>query len=146
MRLVVIIPDINLLVYAYNRRAPRHEVARRWWQDSVNSSVEIGLPWAVAIGYLRIMTHPRVLQEPIGAAAALADIRSWLSRPNVNPIEPGPRHIDILENQLAAAGIAASLTTDAHLAALAIEYQAELQSNDADFARFPGLKWVNPVG
>lgn len=142
----MIIPDINLLVYAYNRRAPRHAAARRWWQDGVNSGTEIGLPWAVVLGYLRIMTHPRVLQEPIDAAEALSDIRSWLSRPNVNPIEPGPRHLDILSDQLAAGGIAASLTTDSHLAALAIEYQAELHSNDADFARFPGVKWVNPVG
>jgi toxin-antitoxin system PIN domain toxin len=91
------------------------------------------------------MTHRTVLITPMTPAAALAHVRTWFARPNVAPIEPGPRHLDLLDHLLSATGAAGNLTTDAHLAALAIEHQCEVHSNDNDFARFSGLRWRNPL-
>jgi hypothetical protein len=91
------------------------------------------------------MTHRAVLVTPLPAARAIGHIRSWHKRSNVSVLEPGPRHLELLDRMFAALGTAGRLTTDAHLAALAIEHQCELCSNDADFARFPGLRWRNPL-
>jgi len=91
------------------------------------------------------MTHRAVLVEPLPPQRAVAHVRSWMARANVDVLEPGGRHLEILERLFSALGTAGNLTTDAHLAALAIEHQCELCSNDADFARFPGLRWRNPL-
>lgn len=141
----MILPDVNLLVYAYDRGAPAHASARRWWEALLNGTGAVGVPWSVAFGYIRIMTNPRVRAVPITAASAIADVRTWLARPTVSLLEPGPRHLEILDSLLTQAGAAGNLVTDAHLAALAIEHQCEIHSNDTDFARFPGLRWSNPL-
>jgi toxin-antitoxin system PIN domain toxin len=141
----VIVPDVNLVVYAHNADAPDHAAAREWWEELLNGVEPVALPWAVAIGFVRLMTHRAVLVTPMLSATAIAHVRSWFAQPNVERIEPGPRHLDVLDDVLSAAGAAGSLTTDAHLAALAIEHQCELHSNDTDFARFPGLRWRNPL-
>lgn len=141
----MIVPDVNLLVYAYNERAPAHEAARAWWEELLRREQSVGLPWAVVMGYVRLMTHPAVRESPLAPGTALHDVRLWLERAHVRILEPGPRHLEIVEQLLDAAGVAANLTTDAHLAALAVEYQGELHSNDTDFARFPGLRWHDPV-
>jgi uncharacterized protein len=141
----MIVPDINLLVFAHNADAPLHEAARDWWQDLLTSGEPVALPWAVVLGYVRIMTHPAVLERPLRPAEALADVRQWLARPNVELMTPGPRHLELLEHMLGTLGVAGNLTTDAHLAALAVESQAEVHSNDRDFARFPGLRWRDPL-
>ena len=91
------------------------------------------------------MTHPCVLDAPLTTQEAVADVRTWFEAPNVAPVEPGHRHLEILDSLLAAAGAGGVLTTDAHIAAIAIELRAELHSNDVDFTRFPGLRWVNPL-
>jgi hypothetical protein len=141
----VILPDINLLVYAYNSDAPDHPRARAWWEGCLSELEPVALPWVVMLGYVRLMTSRGVLVEPFEPATALGHIRSWLERPQVQILGPGPRHLDLLETLSAEAGTAGALTTDLHLAALAIEYRAELHSNDNDFARFSGLRWVNPL-
>lgn len=141
----MILPDVNLLVYAYNADAPHHIPARAWWESVVNGDVPIRLPWAVVVGFIRLMTHRRVVQRPLDPAVAVGHVRSWLQRDNVRPLEPGPRHLDIIATLLGECGVAGSLTTDAHLAALAIEYNCELHSNDVDFGRFSGLRWCNPL-
>ena len=141
----MIIADVNLLVYAHNRAAPLHERARSWWEQLMTRQQPIGLPWAVAFGFVRLVTHPSILTAPLRPLDAWARVRRWLDQPEVRVVEPGPRHLDVVEDLLRATGVAGSLTTDTHLAALAIEYQAELHSNDADFGRFPGLRWVNPL-
>jgi toxin-antitoxin system PIN domain toxin len=141
----VILPDVNLLVHAYARGAPEHAPARRWWEGRLSSTEPVGLPWAVSIGFVRLMTHPAVLATPLDPARAVSHVRSWLDRPNVEVLDPGPRHLEVLARLLQGLGTAGSLTTDAHLAALAIEHQCELHSNDRDFARFPGLRWRNPL-
>lgn len=141
----MIVPDLNLLVYAYSRDAREHEGARRWWEELLGSGGPVGIPWAVSLGFVRLMTHPSVLERPLEPVRAVAHVRSWLDRPNVEPLDPGSRHLEILERLLGEAGVAGNLTTDAHLAAIAIERQAELHSNDADFGRFAGLRWRNPL-
>ena len=141
----MIVPDINLVVYAYNADAPHHRSARAWWEALLNGDDPVRLPWATTLGFIRLMTHPSVLVRPLAPSAAVEHVATWLERPNVEVLEPGPRHLDLLGAMLKASGVGGSLTTDAHLAALAVEHQAELHSNDADFARFPGLRWRNPL-
>lgn len=141
----MIVPDINLLVYAYNTGAPHHVAARRWWERLINGAERVGVPWVVATGFVRLMTHPRALASPASPADAISYVRDWFRYPHVAPINPGAAHLDHLQRSLQAAGVGANLVTDAHIAALAIEYQAEVHSNDSDFARFPGLRWRNPL-
>lgn len=141
----MIIPDINLLIYAYNQAAPQHEKARVFWESLLSTGVPVGVPWVVILGFIRLTTHPRVLTEPLTPREALDRVEAWLDRPSVRILEPGPRHVVILRSLFEATGVGASLTTDTHLAALAMEHQAELCSNDADFSRFPGLRWRNPL-
>lgn len=141
----MVVPDINLLVFAYNEAAPRHAAARGWWEGLMTGREHIGIPWAVVIGFVRLVTHPAVLEEPLLPGAALRCVRQWFSREHVQGLDPGPRHLAILERLFASTGVAGSLTTGTHLAALAIEHQCELHSNDTDFARFPGLRRHNPL-
>jgi toxin-antitoxin system PIN domain toxin len=141
----MIVPDMNLLIYAYNRDAPHHERARAWWEDLLNSDEPVGLAWAVGLGFVRLITHRAVVVAPLEPGKAVRHVRSWLGRSNVQVLDPGPRHLEILEGLVDALGVAGNLTTDAHLAALAIEHQCELHSNDTDFGRFSGLRWRNPL-
>ena len=97
------------------------------------------------LGFIRITTHRQILSNPIAVATACSHARAWFAQPCVALLDPGSRHADILFSLLEKLGTAGNLTTDAHLAALAIEHQAELHSTDADFARFPGLRWTNPL-
>lgn len=112
----------------------------------MNSRQPVGIAWAVAFGFVRLVTHPSVLVDPLPPLDAMARVREWLAQPEVRILEPGPRHLSIVEDLFRATGVGGSLTTDTHLAALAIEHQADLHSNDSDFGRFPGLRWVNPIG
>lgn len=141
----MILPDVNLLLHAYNQQSPSHVRARAWWEGALNRPEPLGLAWVTMLGFIRIATHPRIMATPLPAAEACAHVGEWLARPQVSVIEPGPRHAEILFPLFQKLGTAGNLTTDAHLAALAIEHQAELQSTDADFARFPGLRWTNPL-
>jgi len=141
----VILPDVNLLVYAYNTADPRHDQARGWWEEVVNASVPVGLPWVTAAGFIRLMTHPRLLERPLTPPEATRRVRAWLDAPSVTVIQPGRRFAELFLGFLDTVGTAGNLTTDAQLAALAVEHQAELHSNDTDFARFPGLRWRNPL-
>jgi toxin-antitoxin system PIN domain toxin len=141
----MILPDINLLIYAYNSDAPGHRRAKAWWEECLSGRRPVGLPWAVLLGYLRLMTSRSVLVDPLSSEAAIGHIRSWLERPQTQILQPGPRHLELLDSLMRDSRAAGSLTTDAHLAALAIEHQAELHSNDTDFSRFPGLRWTNPL-
>ena len=141
----MILPDVNLLVYAYNTADPRYDQARGWWEEVVNASVPVGLPWVTAAGFIRLMTHPRLLERPLTPPEATRRVRAWLEAPSVTIIQPGRRFAELFLGFLDTVGTAGNLTTDAQLAALAVEHQAELHSNDTDFARFPGLRWRNPL-
>jgi uncharacterized protein len=141
----LLIPDVNLLVYAYNSDAPFHAESKRWWERSMNGTERVGMSWTVLLGFLRLMTSRAVLMRPFEPAEALRFMRSWLERPQVQLVEPGPRHLAILEGLVTSLGVAGRLTSDLHLAALAIERNARICSNDADFARMPGLRLENPL-
>ena len=140
----MILPDINLAVYAYNEDAPHHAAAKTWWERCLSETEPLAVAWVVVLGFIRLMSNRRVLARPMSASEAAQHCKSWLLRPNVRIALPGPTHMDILAGLLSQP-IGANLVTDAHLAALAIEHQAELHSNDGDFARFSGLTWRNPV-
>jgi toxin-antitoxin system PIN domain toxin len=141
----MILPDVNIIVHAYNADSPVHDPARAWWEDALSAPRPVGLAWSVVLGYIRIGTHPRVLQSPLTTDVACGHVESWLAQPQVTLVHPGQRHASILFDLLRRLGTAGNLTTDAHLAALAIEHQAVVCSTDADFARFEGLNWQNPL-
>lgn len=141
----MILPDINLLVYAHNAASSEHERARDWWESCLSGTQAIGLSWVVMIGFVRITGSRHALAQPIPPETSLRLVRSWLAFRSVEILNPGPQHLDVLESVLVNSGVTSSAATDAHLAALAIEHQAEIHSNDADFARFTGLRWRNPL-
>lgn len=141
----MIIPDINLLVYSYNRDAPHHISASAWWKNLMEGEQSVGLTWVVCLGFLRLMTNRKILVKPLETEEALSHIQSWVARPQVQMLQPGPRHLQILASFSRLHLLSSALVTDAHLAALAIESQSELHSNDTDFERFPGLRWRNPL-
>jgi uncharacterized protein len=141
----VIIPDVNLLLYAEVSAFPEHTRARAWWEAVLNGDAEIGLPAVSLFGFLRLSTNPRVFETPMSMADALSRVENWLGRARVRFLIPGPRHLEIAFRLLRALGTARDLTTDVQLAALAIENQAELHSNDTDFGRFAELRWFNPL-
>jgi len=141
----MILPDINLLIYAHDSGSRRHVSAKAWWENCLSGTETVGLPWAVSLGFIRLITNPRIFERPLAVEAAIRRVRSWLERPQVQILQPGPRHADLVFSLLIQLGTAASMTTDAHLAALALEHQASLHTADTDFARFPGLRWTNPL-
>lgn len=141
----MILPDVNLLVHAYNTESPSHDAARAWWEGLMNGAQPVALAWVAMLGFIRVTTHRQVLANPLPVAEACGHVREWISRPQVSVLDPGARHAAVLFSLLESLGTAGNLTTDAHLAALAIEHQVELHSTDADFARFPGLRWTNPL-
>jgi toxin-antitoxin system PIN domain toxin len=141
----MIVPDVNLLLYAFNDGSPRYDSAKRWWEDLVNGAERVGIPWIVSVGFVRLMTHPKMLARPVTPEEAVDYVREWFQFPHITPINPGADPLAHLRRNLTAAGVGGNLVTDAHIAALAMEYQAEVHSNDTDFSRFPGLRWRNPL-
>lgn len=139
------IVDANVLIYATDDRTPHHRSARTWLDDAMASSGTIGLPTAVTVAYIRLITNPRVMLVPQAVGTAVSVVRTWLARPNVTVPAPTPRHYDVMAELLTATGVGGNLVSDAHLAALAIEHGAELWSYDNDFSRFPGVRWRHPA-
>ena len=141
----MIIPDINLLLYAYDSDSPFHAKAAAWWQDCLSGTEPVRLPQVVVFGFVRIATNARVFQNPMTPAEASGHVRSWLSQPFAQILEPGPDHTNQVLNLLEKLGTAGNLVTDAQIAALALEHGAVLHTADTDFLRFPGLRWFNPI-
>lgn len=141
----MILPDLNVILHAHNRGSSFHRPAREWWETTLSSTRPVGLCWAVMLGFIRLSTQRVVFREPLPVSAACGEVRAWLVQPQVVILEPGRRHASILLDFLEGLGAAGNLTTDAHLAALAIEHQCELCTTDSDFSRFPGLHWTNPL-
>jgi len=141
----VILPDVNLLLYAHNSASLEHAAAREWWERQLNSTQPVALCWVAINGFIRISTHPRIFQKPLSSKEATLCVKDWLVQSNVLIIEPGFKFQNIYLDYIEKLGTAGNLTTDAYLAALAVEHQAELQSNDSDFEKFSGLRWRNPV-
>jgi toxin-antitoxin system PIN domain toxin len=137
--------DLNILLYAVNTDSPRHAHARAWLETTMNGAEAVAIPWVVILGFLRLATSRHVFERPLDVEQACEVVDGWFSRQNIVLLNPGPEHWRIFRTLLAAAGTAGNLTTDAHLAALAIEHECELCSTDADFARFPQLTSQDPL-
>ena len=141
----MIVPGVNLLVYAYNLDAPEHNAALMWWEGLLDGTESVGLPWAVSIGFVRVISNPIVIGSPVSTLAAVDQVHRWLSYKHVEAIDPGANHLELLRRNLAIPYAGTNLVAYAHIAALATEYDAELHSRDAGFARFPGVRWHNPL-
>ncbi|MEM7385962.1 MAG: type II toxin-antitoxin system VapC family toxin [Verrucomicrobiota bacterium] len=140
----MILPDVNVLVHAHNSDSLVHQRARQWWEGCLSGPEGVALPWVTTLGFLRITTHRKIFANPLPVEDVLDRLDSWLALPHVQPVNPTGKHFHILRSSLARIGTAGNLTTDAHLAALAIERGFVLYSTDNDFARFENLRWVNP--
>jgi hypothetical protein len=137
--------DLNLLVYAVDRDSPHHETARRWLEDTLSDDEPVGLAWVVVLGFLRLATRAAVVRQPLSTEEAFDLVEQWLDWPSVEVVRPGPQHWPLLRSLLDPLGTAGNLTTDAHLAALALEHRATLCTADGDFRRFPGLRVSEPL-
>jgi uncharacterized protein len=137
--------DANILIYAVNADAPHHARSRRWLEESLSGTEPVGLPWNSILAFLRITTRRQIFQNPLATEDAVAYVDSWLEQPPVELVVPGPNHWAVFRSLVAASGTAGNLTSDAHLAALAIEGGWTLVSSDHDFRRFPTLRLFNPT-
>ena len=137
--------DANILIYAINSDAEHHAASRRWLESALSGTEPVGLTWGVLLAFLRVTTRRGILQRPLAAEDALAYIDSWLQQPTVELVVPGPNHWTIFRALIAASGTAGNLTSDAHLAAHALEGGWTLVSTDHDFRRFGGLDVQNPT-
>ena len=137
--------DANILLYAEDENSPSHEKACAWWDAQLSGSAPVCLSWAVIGAFILIGTNPRLFARPLTMNQAVARIQSWLDQPCVRLIRETDRHWIVFQEMLAGSGATGNLVTDAHLAAIAIEHNCELNSCDSDFARFPKLKWRNPL-
>lgn len=141
----MIVPDANLLIYAYDASSRHHVAAARWWEDALNGEERVALPWTVVLAFLRLTTKRAVMSDPFPTDEALSIVESWFQQPNVSALAPGPRHLALVGGLLREAGAAGDLVGDAHLAALAIEHRATMCSHDRDFERFSGFALADPL-
>lgn len=139
------IGDVNLLLYALDETSPRHELARPWLERTLSGRRTVVLSWTVLLAFVRLSTRSAVFASPLTAEEALDVVDEWLGLPAVVVVQPGRRHAAVLRELLTSVGTAGNLVPDAHLAALSVEHGAELCSSDADFSRFPGVRWVDPL-
>ena len=137
--------DANLLLYAIDRRSPRHRAALSWLEKQLSGQEPVAFAWVVLLAVARLSTNPIVFERPLSADRAFDVVDRWLAQPCAIIVHPGDRHAAMVRHLLRPLGTAGNLVNDAHLAALAIEHGADLYSCDADFSRFPGLRWVNPL-
>ena len=137
--------DVNILLYAVNRNCAEHVPIHQWWQRALSGDESIGLPWLVLSGFLRIATNPSIFPQPLTVDEALCEVEQWLCSDVAMTISEKAEHWQVFRELLNHSGTASNLTTDAHLAALAVTYDATLISCDKDFARFVGLRWMNPI-
>lgn len=136
---------MNLLLYALDDTSPRHSAARPWLEQTLSGPQTVGLSWTVLLAFVRLSTRSAVFSSPLTSDESLDIVDGWLALSSVVIVQPGRRHAGVLRELLSAAGTAGNLVPDAHLAALAVEHGAELCSCDADFSRFPGVRWVDPL-
>ena len=141
----MILVDANLLVYAANHAASEHEPARAWLDARLNGTARVGLPWPSLLAFVRIVSNPAILRNPVSPSDAWQQVEDWLACHTAWIPLPGERHAELLGSFLRTPFVSSRLVPDAHLAALAIEHGLTLCSTDGDFARFSGLKWENPL-
>jgi len=141
----MILVDANLLLYAHDAGSAHHSAACRWLENTLSGDEPVGLAWAAVLAFLRVGTNTRLRRDAPTLEEAIAIVAAWFERPAVTLLNPGERHWEILREMMTKGQARGPLVTDAHLAALAIEHGAALATTDRDFARFPGLKFFNPL-
>jgi toxin-antitoxin system PIN domain toxin len=141
----VVIVDANVLLYAVDNTARHHETARSWLDTALDGAEAVGFAWAALLAFVRIGTNPSILAAPMSVDEATGQVETWLSAPAAVTVDPTARHIHALRGLLREAGTGGNLTTDAHLAALAIEHGADVVSYDRDFGRFAGVRHRVPM-
>lgn len=141
----MILVDANLLLYAANRSAPEHQLARTWLDAKLSGTARVGLPWPSLLAFVRLASNPLVIQKPVPVADAWGQAAQWLSSPVTWVPTPGEKHSAVFAELCQPAWMTSRLVPDAHLAALAIEHGLTLCSSDGDFSRFRGLSWENPL-
>jgi len=141
----VILVDVNILVYASISSFRQHDAAKEWFDRQLNGTAPVGLPWTTILAYLRLATNARMFAPPVTMAVAWQRASAWLASEPVWTPQPTERHAEVLGELLVLPGMHGNLVPDAHLAALAIEHGLTLCSTDGDFARFPRLRWLNPL-
>lgn len=141
----MIVPDANLLVYAYDETAPAHAAARQWWEEALSGAEPVGIPWVVVLAFARLTTHPALMANPMTVEQSRAAVMSWLGVDHVRLLSPSAATLAAFFDLLEQAGTGGNLSTDAMIAALAIEYGGCIYSNDRDFGRFAGLTVRNPL-
>jgi uncharacterized protein len=134
------LPDVNVLLYAANHASAEHEEARAWLESAFSEAAGVGLAWVALLGFIRLSTRRGIFPKPLSVEDAMSLVLTWLSHERASVLHPSERHLSILARLLVGAQTGGNLTTDAHLAALAIEHGATLGSFDADFERFSGLR------
>lgn len=140
----MILVDANLLIYAYVRKMPEHDRACSWLEERLNDTPPVGLPWPSLLAFLRLVTNPRLFDRPPSIGEAWKQVELWLGAECAWIPLPTEAHQRVLAGYLPACG-ASNNVPDAHLAALATEHGLTLHSADRGFARFPGLRWKNPL-
>lgn len=141
----MILVDANLLIYAKGADFPQHRGAASWLESVLSADSRAGLPWASLLAFLRVSTNPRVLSRPLTMVQAWAQVDEWLRLPGVWIPQPTDQHPKVLGEVLSASNAAGNLVSDAHVAALALEHGLEVFTTDSDYARFPGVRWRNPL-
>jgi hypothetical protein len=141
----MIVPDTNLLVFAYDSTSPFHSAARKWWEGVLSADHPIGIPWVVVLAFTRLMSHPTICADPLTTEQVRQRVEQWTRQPHVRVLCPSSGTMGKFFDLLVSVGIGGNLTTDALIAAHAMENDATLFSNDRDFDRFPGLAWRNPL-
>lgn len=136
----MVIVDANVLLYAVDSAAAHHERSRSWLDESLSGAEAVGLAWVALLAFVRISTNPSIFPTPMAVDHAMHQIETWLGAPAAVMAQPTSRHVAVLAALMREAGSAGNLTTDAHLAALAVEHGAEIVSYDRDFARFTGIR------
>jgi toxin-antitoxin system PIN domain toxin len=141
----VILVDANILIYSHVETFAEHEAARAWLDDQLNGSARVGLPWPSLLAFLRLVTNPRIFERPEPMVDAWRQVRDWLACETAWIPQPTEHHRELLGKLPALPGVHSNLVPDAHLAALALGHGLTLCSTDGDFARFPELRWLNPL-
>jgi uncharacterized protein len=141
----VVVTDANVLLYAVDQASAHHEESLEWLDHSLSGAEAVGLAWVVLLAFIRIATNAVIYPNALSVEDATAQVQTWIGASGAVIVEPTARHADVLRGLLLESGTAGNLTTDAHLAALAIEHGAELVSYDRDFGRFKGVRHRLPA-
>lgn len=141
----MILIDANILLYAHFSSYAEHDRLRGWLDSQLNSATRVGLPWESLLAFARVATNPRIYPRPESVSGAWEQVRAWVGCRSAWIPQPTEQHRDLLDEMIALPGMTSKLIMDAHLAALAIGHGLTLCSSDRDFARFPKLRWFNPL-